>query len=208
MNVKTNLTFANGLRSILRQDPNVIFVGEIRDSETAGIAVNSAMTGHLVLSTLHTNDAATSLPRLIDMGIEPFLVSSTVNILIAQRLVRQICEKCRVSKTITTQELIHFFEKDAVNKYFEHSPASGEVRVYEGKGCSVCHMSGFVGRIGIFEVLVMSEKIKDLINNKAYSNQIADQAIKEGMTTMLDDGLDKVMRGITTTEEVLRVVSE
>lgn len=201
VNPKTNLTFADGLRSILRQDPNVIFVGEIRDKETAGIAVNSSMTGHLVLSTLHTNDAATTLPRLIDMDIEPFLVASTVNIIAAQRLIRKICEKCRVSQTLTRDDLSGKFSDEVISKHFGNK---GEIRVYHGKGCSVCHSTGYSGRIGIFEVLEVSEEIKKLINQKADSSTITKQAIAEGMTTMLEDGLDKVMEGITTIEEVLR----
>jgi len=203
VNNKTNLTFANGLRSILRQDPNIIFVGEIRDEETADIAVNSALTGHLVLSTLHTNDAPTTLPRLIDMHIEPFLVSSTVNAIIAQRLVRKICQSCKVSVEIKTKDLLPALGKDVVKKYFGNS--SEVIRLYEGKGCDVCHNTGFLGRIGVFEVLEMTADIKELINNKADSDTIKEQAIKDGMLTMFDDGMTKVEQGLTTIEEVLRV---
>ncbi|MFH0979375.1 MAG: GspE/PulE family protein [Candidatus Roizmanbacteria bacterium] len=202
VNTKTGLTFANGLRSILRQDPNIIFVGEIRDIETAGIAVNAALTGHLVLSTLHTNDAATALPRLIDMKVEPFLVASTINIIVAQRLVRKICEMCKTSKAITLEELNKNFSKETVQKHF----GSGkQYLVYYGKGCEICHMTGLTGRIGIFEILKMSETIKKLIIEKADADDIAKQAIVEEMTTMLDDGLEKVKKGLTTIEEVLRV---
>ncbi|MBI2337952.1 type II/IV secretion system protein [Candidatus Daviesbacteria bacterium] len=205
VNPKTNLTFAEGLRSILRQDPDIIYVGEIRDDETADIAINSAMTGHLVLSTLHTNDAATALPRLIDMGIEPFLVASTVNIIIAQRLIRKICEKCKASYTQTFEEVTKVFPPDLIKKHF------GDVqtlRVYHGTGCAVCHSTGYSGRIGIFEVLKISEEIKKLITQKADSDTIAKKAILEGMTTMMEDGLDKIQLGVTTLEEVIRVTKE
>lgn len=205
VNPKTNLTFADGLRSILRQDPDIIFVGEIRDEDTAGIAINSAMTGHLVLSTLHTNDAATAIPRLLDMKIEPFLVSSTVNLIIGQRLVRKICDSCRVSFTTTQTELIKHFSKEDVKKYF----GSGvNIRMYRGKGCPVCHQTGYSGRIGVFETLEVSGEIQKLINQKADAGMIKDKAIREGMVTMLDDGLSKVQQGITTIEEVLRATTE
>jgi len=203
VNNKTNLTFASGLRSILRQDPNIIFVGEIRDEETAGIAVNSALTGHLVLSTLHTNDAPTTLPRLIDMNIEPFLVSSTVNVIIAQRLVRKICQSCKVSLEISYKELVERLGEPTAEKYFKKS--ENKIRIYEGKGCDICHNTGFLGRIGIFEVLEMTPKIKDLINTKADSDTIKVQAIKDGMDTMFDDGIKKVVNGMTTFDEIMRV---
>lgn len=205
VNPKTNLTFAEGLRSILRQDPDVIYVGEIRDEDTAGIAINSAMTGHLVLSTLHTNDAATSLPRLIEMGIEPFLVASTVNVIIGQRLVRKICDKCKVSHIIDRKEIEDHISKDLVKIHFG---VAKEIRTYLGKGCPVCHNSGYDGRIGVFEVLQVSEAIEKLIVAKADSDDIEQQAIKEGMKTMLEDGLDKIQQGQTTLEEVLRVTRE
>lgn len=205
VNVKTNLTFANGLRSILRQDPDIIYVGEIRDEETADIAVNSAMTGHLVLSTLHTNDAATALPRLMDMKIEPFLISSTVNVIIGQRLVRKICDKCKSSKTIKLDEVTALINANIVKK---HLGSGEELRVYLGKGCLICHGTGYSGRIGVFEILAVSPAIQKLINDKADSDVIAKRAIAEGMTTMMDDGLDKVQQGITTIEEVLRATKE
>jgi type II secretory ATPase GspE/PulE/Tfp pilus assembly ATPase PilB-like protein len=202
VNPKTNLTFASGLRSILRQDPNVIFVGEIRDSETAGIAVNAALTGHLVVSTLHTNDAATALPRLIDMKVEPFLVASTVNVIIAQRLVRKICDSCRAQSTISRTDLLKNFSTEIVVKHFKEAQS---VNIYSGSGCKVCRFTGYMGRIGVFEVLEMSEKMRKLITDKNDSDVIQKQAVLQGMTTMLDDGLDKVIRGLTTIEEVLRV---
>lgn len=207
VNPKTNLTFASGLRAILRQDPNIIFVGEIRDMETADIAVNSAMTGHMVLSTLHTNDAATTLPRLIDMKIEPFLVASTVNVIVGQRLVRKICEKCRVSKEVQGSRfrIQDSILGELIEKYF----GTGEtVRVYEGKGCAVCRETGYAGRVGIFEVLEMTDKIKEMIMARSDAGRIRKQAVLEGMTTMMEDGLDKAQKGITTVEEVLRASRE
>ena len=201
-NPKTNLTFANGLRSILRQDPNVVFVGEIRDNETAGIAVNAALTGHLVLSTLHTNDAATSLPRLIDMGVEPFLVASTVNVIIAQRLVRKICQMCKVPYKISVSELIKNLPKEMITKHFG---TMAEIEFFKGQGCKICHSTGYSGRIGIFEVLEVTKDIRKLITEKSDSDVIEQKAIEEGMMTMLEDGLNNATRGITTIEEVLRV---
>ena len=205
VNPKTNLTFAEGLRSILRQDPDIIYVGEIRDEETAGIAINSAMTGHLVLSTLHTNDAATALPRLIDMKIEPFLVASCINIIIGQRLVRKICERCKMSYIEDPAILAKHFRPELIKKYF---PDGKEVRVYKGKGCNVCHLTGYVGRVGIFEVLEVTDAIKELVTQKADSSVVAKKAIEEGMMTMMEDGLTKIQLGVTTTEEVLRATSE
>jgi len=202
VNAKTNLTFANGLRSILRQDPNIIFVGEIRDSETAGIAVNASLTGHLVLSTLHTNDAATALPRLIDMNVEPFLVASTVNVIIAQRLVRKICDICRGTRVITKEELLKNLPPEIVGKYIDGKES---VIIYQGGGCKICHSTGYSGRVGVFEVLEVTKSIRDLITTRNDADVILQKAIEEGMTTMLDDGLEKVMKGLTTIEEVLRV---
>lgn len=208
VNPKTNLTFSLGLRSIVRQDPNIIMVGEIRDKETARIAINAAMTGHLVLSTLHTNDAATTLPRLLDMDIEPFLVSSTINVIIAQRLIRCICPHCIESHILTTTE-----KEEIKNSLGQSLPTNINLeqknfRVYHGKGCKVCNQTGYVSRIGIFEVLEVSQKIKDLIIARSYAELIEEQAIKEGMTTMLVDGFNKITQGITTIEEVLRVIRE
>lgn len=188
VNQKTDLTFAKGLRSIVRQDPDVVLVGEIRDNETADIAINSAMTGHLVLSTLHTNDAVTAFPRLIDMGVEPYLIASTVNVVLAQRLVRKICIKCRVSTKI-----------DYLGK---------PLACYVGKGCSVCHDTGYLGRVGIFEVLVMTPELNTAVTEKKNVEELQKIAIKSGMRTMLEDGLDKVKQGITTVEELLRVTTE
>ena len=205
VNDKTNLTFANGLRSLLRQDPDYIFVGEIRDNETAGIAINAALTGHLVFSTLHTNTAAASLPRLYDMKVEPFLVASTVNVIIAQRLVRKICPHCRVSQTIPVAELQKYLSLETIKKHYIPVGASQEVRIYKGQGCRSCHNTGYQGRIGIYEVIELTKTMRELVSNKAETDELYDQALKEGMTTMFDDGIEKITKGLTTIEEILRV---
>ncbi len=204
VNVKSNLTFASGLKTILRQDPDIIFVGEIRDEETASIAINSALTGHLVLSTIHTNNAATTLPRLVDMKIEPFLVSSTVNLIIAQRLVRKICEKCRVSKKLSQADLLKLLPKDIVAKLYKTKKV---FNFYEGKGCNVCRNTGYSGRVGIFEVMEMSESLKQLITQKADAARIEEQAVKEGMTTMLEDAMAKAEQGLIAIAEVLQATN-
>jgi type IV pilus assembly protein PilB len=202
VNKKANLTFASGLRSILRQDPNIILVGEIRDSETAGIAVNAALTGHLVVSTLHTNDSATALPRLIDMKIEPFLVASTVNVIIAQRLVRRICKICKTKKDVSFEDVCRNIPSNLVIKYFGEKPI---LHIYEGTGCAICHNTKYADRLALFEVLEVSPKIKELILQKADADLIVNQALLEGMTTMFEDGIQKVAKGETTIEEILRV---
>lgn len=202
VNPKTNLTFAAGLRSILRQDPNIVFVGEIRDSETANIAVNAALTGHLVLSTLHTNDAATTVVRLTEMKVEPFLVASTVNVIIAQRLVRKICNSCRTSVTVDATQITSCFG-DAVAK--KHLQDRESVETFRGSGCKLCDNTGYSGRIGLFEVLVVTPKIRELTIQKTNSDIIAQVAVGEGMTTMPEDGLIKILQGLTTIEEVVRV---
>ena len=195
---KIDLTFANALRSILRQDPDVIMVGEIRDSETAQIAVQAALTGHLVFSTLHTNDAASALTRLLDMGIEPFLISSSVIGVIAQRLVRVICEKCK-EEYIPGEDILYGLKiKDRLNK-------DSKIKLYRGKGCSSCKNTGYYGRTSIYELIVLDEEIRSLIVTKASSNVINNLAIKNGMKTLKDSGMEKVLQGITTIEEVLRV---
>lgn len=207
VNEKTGLTFANGLRSLLRQDPDYIFVGEIRDTETASIAVNAALTGHLVFSTLHTNTAAASLPRLYDMKIEPFLVATTVQLIIAQRLVRRVCDVCRVSELITVEQLAKYLDKDTIAKYYIPTGEKQEVRVYKGAGCRVCHNSGYKGRIGIYEVLKITPAIREMVSAHADADAIHAQALAEGMTTMYEDGVSKVSKGLTTIEEVLRITS-
>jgi len=210
VNPKTNLTFAKGLRALLRQDPDIIMVGEIRDEETAAIAVNASMTGHLVLSTLHANDTPTTLPRLLELGVDPFLVASTTRLLIAQRLVRKICEKCRASYNLSAREKALISEDARMRELFAKRGYENleEVILFKGAGCKLCGDSGYSGRIGIFEVLDIEENIRDLIVKRATSDAIMETARKNGMTTMLEDGIEKVFSGITTVEEVLRVTKE
>jgi len=211
VNEKTGLTFAKGLRSVVRQDPDIIMVGEIRDKETASIAVNAAMTGHLVLSTLHTNDSATAFVRLNEMGVEDFLMASTVNVVIAQRLVRKTCMSCIQSKKLTKIEKELIERVPNVKTYLKEiskKKTFSTVNIFEGKGCHVCHGSGFKGRIGVFETLVVTDKIREAIMEQKNSDEIRALAIKEGMTTMLYDGIRKMMSGKTTLEEVLRVTRE
>ena len=203
VNNKANLTFSAGLRSIVRQDPDIVMVGEIRDEETANIAVHSAMTGHLVLSTLHTNDAPTTLPRLLDMGIEPFLVASTANIVIGQRLLRKNCPKCIESYDITLEELSKKFPKEVVAEI--EALGKKKFLLYKGKGCDLCQKSGYKGRIGVYEVMEMTDELRELIMSDANSDQVMKKAKELGMTTMFDDGLEKVLSGVTTLEELLRV---
>jgi general secretion pathway protein E len=201
VNPRASLTFANGLRSILRQDPDIIMVGEIRDADTAGIAVNTALTGHL-LSTLHTNDAATTLPRLLDMGIDAYLVASTMQVAIGQRLVRTICTMCREE----------FEVSDSLEQSLKAVPLTNPVkageRLYTGKGCDACGGSGYRGRVSVNEVLIADAEIRDAILRKASASELRAIAIRNGMTSMLEDGFIKVRRGITTVEEILRVVHE
>lgn len=204
VNLQTGLTFANGLRAILRQDPNIIMVGEIRDQETAAIAVNAALTGHLLLSTLHTNDAATTLPRLIDMKVEPFLIASTVNIAIGQRLVRQICQECKTERKLSPAELESLQAVIPAELLEKHR----ESAFYYGKGCKACGDSGYRGRIGIYEVLEVTDAIRQAITERKNASEIKQVAVREGMTTMVEDGFNKAFKGITTIEEVLRVIHE
>lgn len=202
VNERTGLTFAHGLRFILRQDPNIIMVGEIRDNETANIAVNAAMTGHLLLSTLHANDAATAIPRLIDMGVEPFLISSTINVVISQRLIRLLCKTCVVKKDLTDaeiNELKAFFSEDLFNK---------NRTFYTAPGCKACGGTGYMGRIGIHEVLEINEEVRQMIMKRANSGEIKEAALRGGMVPMMHDGFEKAAAGITTLEEVLRVFHE
>lgn len=193
---KIDLTFANGLRSILRQDPDIIMIGEIRDLETAEIAVQAALTGHKVFSTLHTNDAASGITRLIDMGVEPFLIASSVNAFLAQRLVRTICPNCKESFKPTAKMLSKIGIKPAQLK-------GG--KLYQGKGCDECINTGYRGRTGIYELLPVTEKVRKAILTHAEANLLKGIAIDEGMTTLLEDGIQKAIKGSTTIEEVLRV---
>ncbi|OGL44335.1 MAG: type II secretion system protein GspE [Candidatus Schekmanbacteria bacterium RBG_16_38_11] len=199
VNTKINLTFAMGLRHILRQDPDIVMVGEIRDVETAEIAIHASLTGHLVLSTLHTNDAAGALTRLLDMGIEPFLVASTLSAVIAQRLVRVICKDCKESYVPEEESLLEIgISKDQLK----------DGVLYRGKGCHSCLNMGYRGRIGIFEILKMNEPIKKLVLEKYDSSTIKRQAMENGMMILKQDGARKVIEGLTTIEEVLRVAHE
>ncbi|MBA3679448.1 Flp pilus assembly complex ATPase component TadA, partial [Candidatus Saccharibacteria bacterium] len=223
VNSEVGLTFASGLRSILRQDPNVIMVGEIRDHETADLAVQSALTGHMVLSTLHTNSASGVLPRMLDMKIEPYLIASTINTCIGQRLVRQVCEKCRkgYSASEAAVKMINKIigdimpknEQEAAAKAkdlgYDHLPIYSQTAytLYKGEGCSECQ-DGYKGRTGIYEVFEMNGSIEKLLLNQATTSAIQHQAQADGMITMQQDGLLKVLNGVTTLEEVARVASD
>jgi len=213
VNPKIGLTFATGLRSILRQDPDVIMVGEIRDLETAQIAMQASLTGHLVLSTLHTNDAPSALVRLIDMGIEPFLVASSLTVVLAQRLVRTICPHCKVSYEATDIERSYFTKSGLPPTH--PSPSRGEGKggdasllLYRGEGCEKCKGKGYFGRTGIFELLVIDNEIRPMITDRIDSQSIKSHAISRGMKTLRQDGIEKVLKGITTLEEVLRVTQK
>lgn len=199
------LTFATGLRSLLRQDPDIIMVGEIRDQETAKIAVNAAMTGHKLLSTLHTNNAATTVPRMIDMGVEPFLIASTFICAIAQRLLRRVCPDCVTTIPFTREEANKLLSKETVSTLFGEAES---ITVAKPGACPKCGESGYRGRIGIYEVMENSPEIQRLIVNRASSEDIQQQAIKEGMTTVIQDGVRKVLSKITTVEELIRVMQE
>lgn len=208
VNPQAGLTFASGLRSFLRQDPNIIMVGEIRDSETAELAIQASLTGHLVFSTLHTNSAAGALPRLIDMKAEPFLLASSMTLVVAQRVARQVCEDCREAIPIQPQMLEDI--KQVLGSLFESHLRQRNIDVtqatlFKGKGCKSCNDSGYKGRIGIYEVLVVSEKVARFIVEEPASGKIEEQAIAEGMILMKQDGYLKALEGLTTIEEVKRV---
>lgn len=219
---KVGMTFAIGLRALLRQDPDVIMVGEIRDKETMQISLNAAMTGHLVLSTLHTNSAAAAIPRMSDMDAEPFLIASTVNTIVAQRLVRKICPECREEYKLTKKEVDELKKRvdfdfvlkslqknsDGLPKEVSRAKTVEELKFFRGKGCKACNNEGYKGRIGIYEVLEVSEGIKKLISQNAISSEIEKKAIEEGMNTMIVDGFEKIVMGMTSLEEVLRVTKE
>jgi len=209
VNKKTNLSFASGLRAIVRQDPDIIMVGEIRDSETAEIAINSAMTGHLVLSTMHSNDASTTLPRLNDMKIETFLIASTLNIIISQRLVRKICEKCRVSYTVSAEEKKLINSNKALSAAIKGKGKNiSSLTFYKGSGCKVCTNTGYKGRTGVFEILEIDDSIRELIIKKSSSEEIKKQARTNGMKTIMEDGVDKVLSGETSFEEILSLIRD
>lgn len=198
VNPRIGLTFASGLRSILRQDPDVIMVGEIRDRETAEIAIQASLTGHLVLSTLHTNDAASSLTRLLDMGVEPYLVASSLTGVLAQRLVRVLCPYCRQG-----YEPLH----EEIEMFKPLKPFKPELSLHRGVGCDRCRNSGYLGRTGIFELLIIDSDIRRMIVSRTDSKTISEYAVSKGMKTLYMDGLSKIASGITTIEEVLRVIN-
>lgn len=198
VNIKAGISFATGLRSILRQDPNIIMVGEIRDKETADIAIQASLTGHLVLSTLHTNDASSAITRLAEMGIEPFLISSSVIAILAQRLVRKICPACKEKYTPSPD----------VIKNLSTLKDTKEMTFYKGKGCDTCKNTGYQGRVAIYELLTITEEIRKLIVKKSSAEEMKKKAIEEGMRPLREDGLDKIRQGITTVEEVMRVTEE
>jgi type IV pilus assembly protein PilB len=216
-NSKLGFTFDAGLRSLLRQDPNIIMVGEIRDEETAKISVNAAMTGHLLLSTLHTNDAVTTLPRLAQMGIPSFLIASTTNLIIAQRLVRKVCPYCKegyhlskkgiedIEKQLDIAGMLTELEKEKIIKSEENL---GSITFFRGKGCNRCNNSGYKGRIGVYETLEMTPEMAELTTNTVDSLTLKKQAEKQGMISLIEDGFIKAVSGITNLEEVMRVTQE
>ncbi|MFA6254728.1 MAG: ATPase, T2SS/T4P/T4SS family [Patescibacteria group bacterium] len=217
VNPKIGYTFAGGLRAFLRQDPNIIMVGEIRDQETAEIAIHAALTGHLVLSTLHTNDAPTTLPRLSEMGVPAFLVASTCNVIIAQRLVRKICQDCiesynltkeeiaKLEKQINLESILSTLEKENL---ITKKQSKESLLFYRGKGCKKCNKTGYKGRIGLYEVLEITPEINELILKGSPAKEILETAKKQEMLTILEDGFIKAKTGITTIEEVLRVTKD
>ena len=203
VNKKADLTFATGLRSLLRQDPDVIMIGEIRDIETSRIATNAALTGHLVLSTIHTNDSVTTIPRLIDMGIEEFLVASTLNIVVAQRLARKLCQECKEAST---------FSKDVKNELAKSRPDVARLikvgeQIYVPKGCDKCNDTGYRGRIGLYEVLEIDKALRQKISEAATTDELFDVARKGGLVLIVEDGAKKVVNGITSVEELARVTA-
>lgn len=217
INTKIGLTFASGLRSLLRQDPDVIMVGEIRDEETAEIAVHAALTGHLVLSTLHTNSAAGTLPRILDMGIEPYLIASTVNVIIAQRLVRKVCSSCATKYTLDKPIIKSLTERFDLQRILEvlkrerivHAKAEWkDIEFTKGKGCEHCNKDGYRGRAGIYEVLEVTEELGELIVKKSTSDAIEEYAREKKMIFMLEDGFVKAVQGVTTVDEIMRVTKE
>ena len=221
VNPPIGLTFSHGLRALLRQDPDIIMVGEIRDEETMDIAIHAAMTGHLVLSTLHTNSAAGAIPRLLDMGAEPFLVASTVNVVMAQRLVRRLCSDCRQAYSLDDElvdslkqqiDLERIFDvalkNNLLGKEISGSRDWSKISFYRPSGCSRCRQEGYKGRIGIFEVFEMTEIISEMVAKQATSDDIEKQAQKEGMIKMIEDGMIKAIQGVTSIEEILRVTED
>lgn len=221
---KVGLTFSAGLRALLRQDPDIIMVGEIRDNETMEMAIHSAMTGHLVLSTLHTNSAAGTLPRLIDMGAEPFLLSSTINVIMAQRLVRRLCSECRKEYSLSQDELKNLKDNYDMERIFEIINKSGvikkekngvkgngdwgKIKFFKAVGCEQCGNEGYHGRLGIYEVLEVDDEMEKMISQKATEEEAENKAKEKGMLTMVEDGFIKAAEGATSIEELLRVTRE
>jgi len=208
LNPAKDITFPKGLRTIVRQDPDIIMIGEIRDEETVDIAINSAMTGHLVLSTMHTNDSATTFPRLLEMGAEPFLVASSVNVAIAQRLVRSICQDCKEEYYLSETELKYFDSEPELAELLKNIAKVDDlskVKLYRGRGCKICNDTGYYGRNAIFEVLELTEELRNLIIGKSSSDMIKKKATEQGMTPMIHDGIIKVLEGKTTLSEVIKV---
>jgi len=204
VNPNGNLTFANGLRSILRQDPDIVMVGEIRDTETARIAINAAMTGHLVLSTLHTNDAVTTIPRLIDMGVEAYLVAATVNLIIAQRLARLLCKECKQEYSLNKEEEV---DLEAARPDIARMIKSGQ-KFYKHVGCKVCGDSGYKGRVGLYEILELSKEMREIINDVDFTvDQLYQETKRFGLVTLLDDGIMKLKEGVIDIPELIRVTA-
>src|SRR5258708_1684438 len=204
INTAVGLTFASGLRAFLRQDPNIVLVGEIRDTETTDLALQAALTGHLVFSTLHTSNASGALPRLIDLGAESFLLASTMNAIVGQRIVRKICSTCKELYTPPNQIIADI--KTILGKLYPTN--SAEIKLSKGKGCKECNGSGYLGRVGIYEVLPVSEKIARLVLERSDAAALEKEAISEVMISMRHDGYLKVIQGLTTVEEVLRVAQD
>lgn len=200
VNLQTNLTFAKGLRSIVRQDPDIILVGEIRDKETAEIAVNAALTGHLLLSTFHANDSATAIPRLLDMEVEPFLLASTLQVLIAQRLVRRICEQCKYSVSVDQEKI-----KEQLPEHYKNYFPNKNTTLFFGKGCAACGNTGYKGRIAIYEFIEATPEMQEMILKNPSTKEIWEVARKQGSETLFEDGIEKIKNGVTTLEELLRV---
>jgi type IV pilus assembly protein PilB len=201
MNNRAGMTFAAALRSVLRSDPDIVMVGEIRDSETAKIAVEAALTGHMVLSTLHTNDAPGAVTRLDEMGVEPFLTASSLVGVLAQRLVRKLCPKCKEEYEISHEEL-----KKIVPDLEDYGYNQPSYKIYKAKGCLTCNNTGYKGREAVFEFLTVTEEMKRLILDRATITEVRDLAVKQEMKTLKDEGLYKMMEGTTSLEEVLRVI--
>ena len=193
VNAKIGISFSSGLRSMLRQDPDIIMVGEIRDLETARIGIQASLTGHLVFSTLHTNDASGAITRLIDMGIEPYLIASSLRSVLAQRLVRQLCTTCRKERSATEEEIRLL------------GAGKEKIKVFDPQGCASCGNTGYMGRIGIYELITVNKGMKALILQQCSSDMIRDAAVKNGTKTLIKNGLAKILNGVTSVEEVLRV---